>query len=83
VITAGGISPLEKAFPVEGGSQGAPTMAVYWAIASIIMIKLANRMAPSTAISYKIKSNDDIIAIIQQIVFADDNLITAIDDTKI
>ena len=56
-------------------------MPVYWAIASNIMIEFVKKMAPTTG--YPIKSNDDIIAIIQQIVFADDNLTTTTDDEEL
>ena len=47
VISAGGISKRLTAFLVKGGTQGAPTQPVYWAIASNIMISFSKKYGGS------------------------------------
>jgi len=43
IITAGGVSKVSEAIPVKGGSQGAPSMPAFWALASTLMILFAKK----------------------------------------
>lgn len=74
IITAGGISPLTKSFLVKGGSQGAPSMPAYWAIASNIMIRFTKKFGGE---GYTISRNGIPTINLQQAAFADDNLAMA------